>query len=137
MSKYIINEKALEDINKIWIYTAENCPEEQAVRYYNLIFSEIEYIVTNFKIARDFGNIRKNYRCWKVKSQIIFFKKTKDNEIEVIRILHERMDIENQLGGQLDPWSWRRPARCRQNDPPRLRRERMQRPGRYCRRSGS
>lgn len=98
MSKYIINEKALEDINKIWIYTAENWPEEQAVRYYNLIFSEIEYIVTNFKIARDFGNIRKNYRCWKVKSHIIFFKKTKDNEIEVIRILHERMDIENQLG---------------------------------------
>ena len=60
MSKYIISEKALDDINKIWIYTAENWSIEQADRYYNLIFDEIEYIVVNFEIARDFGNIRKN-----------------------------------------------------------------------------
>ena len=60
MSKYIISEKALDDINKIWIYTAENWSIEQADRYYNLIFDEIEYIVVNFEIARDFGNIRPN-----------------------------------------------------------------------------
>ena len=60
MSEYIISEKALDDINKIWIYTAENWSVEQADRYYNLIFDEIEYIVVNFEIARDFGNIRKN-----------------------------------------------------------------------------
>ena len=59
MSKYIISEKALDDINKIWIYTAENWSIEQADRYYNLIFDEIEYIVVNFEIARDCGNIRK------------------------------------------------------------------------------
>lgn len=52
MSKYIISEKALDDINKIWIYTAENWSIEQADRYYNLIFDEIEYIVVNFEIAR-------------------------------------------------------------------------------------
>ncbi len=98
MSKYIINEKALDDINKIWIYTEENWSEEQADRYYNLIFDEIDYIVSNFEMARDFENIRKNYKYSKVKSHYIFFKKTKANEIEIIRILHERMDIENQLG---------------------------------------
>ncbi len=98
MSKYIINEKALEDINKIWIYTEENWSEEQADRYYNLIFDEIDYIVANFEMARDFENVRKNYKYSKVKSHYIFFKKTKVNEIEIIRILHERMDIENQLG---------------------------------------
>ena len=98
MSKYIINEKAIDDINKIWIYTAENWSIEQADRYYNLIFDEIEYTVAHFEMARDFGNIRKDYRCSKVKSHVIFFKKTKSNEIEIIRVLHEKMDIENQLG---------------------------------------
>jgi toxin ParE1/3/4 len=48
MSAYIISEKALEDINNIWIYTAENWSVEQAIRYYNLIIDEIEYIVANF-----------------------------------------------------------------------------------------
>ena len=97
MSEYIISEKALEDINNIWIYTAENWSVEQADRYYNLIIDEIEYIVDNLDMARDFGEIRKSYRYSKVKSHLIFFKKDKTNEIEVVRILHERMNIENRL----------------------------------------
>ena len=97
MSEYIIREKALEDINNVWIYTAENWSVEQADRYYNLIIDEIEYIVDNLNMARDFGKIRKSYRYSKVKSHLIFFKKDKTNEIEVVRVLHEKMDIENRL----------------------------------------
>ncbi len=97
MSKYILSKKALEDINTIWIYTAENWSQEQADRYYNLLLDEIEYIVTNFEMARDFGKIRKSYKYSKVKSHLIFFKKDKNNEIEVVRVLHERMDIENRM----------------------------------------
>jgi len=97
MSKYIISEKALEDINNIWIYTAENWSVEQADRYYNLIIDEIEYIVRNFDMASDFEEIRKSYRYSKVKSHLIFFKKDELNEIEVVRVLHERMNIENRL----------------------------------------
>lgn len=97
MSAYIIREKALEDINNIWIYTAKNWSVEQADRYYNLIYDEIEYIVSNFEMARDFGKIRKSYRFSKVKSHLIFFKKDKNNEIEVVRVLHERMDIASKL----------------------------------------
>ena len=97
MQEYIISEKALEDINNIWIYTAENWSVEQADRYYNLIIDEIEYIVENLNMARDFEKIRKSYKYSKVKSHLIFFKKDKTNEIEVVRILHERMDIENRL----------------------------------------
>ena len=97
MPEYIISEKALEDINNIWIYTAENWSVEQADRYYNLIIDEIEYIVGNLNMARDFGKIRKSYKYSKVKSHLIFFKKDKTNEIEVVRVLHERMDIESRL----------------------------------------
>ena len=97
MPKYIISEKALEDINNIWIYTAENWSVEQADRYYNLIIDEIEYIVDNLDMALDFGKNRKSYRYSKVKSHLIFFKKDKANKMEVVRILHERMDVENRL----------------------------------------
>ena len=97
MSDYIISEKAIEDINKVWNYTAENWSMEQADRYYNLIYDEIEYIVRNFELAHDFSKIRKSYKYSKVKSHLIFFKKDKNNEIEIVRVLHERMDIENRL----------------------------------------
>jgi toxin ParE1/3/4 len=97
MSEYIISEKALEDINSIWIYTAENWSVEQADRYYNAIIDEIEFINQKFESARDFGKFRKSYKYSKLKSHFIFFKKNKNNEIEVVRVLHEKMDIENRL----------------------------------------
>ncbi|WP_291115627.1 type II toxin-antitoxin system RelE/ParE family toxin [Flavobacterium sp. UBA6135] len=97
MAEYIISEKAIEDINKIWVFTAENWSVEQADRYYNLILDEIEFIAQNFQMARDFESIRKSYRYSKVKSHLVFFKKNKFNEIEVIRVLHEKMDIESRL----------------------------------------
>lgn len=96
MSTYILSEKALEDINAIWIYTAEHWSVEQADRYYNAIFDEIEYSIQNYDMARDFGKIRTSYKYVKVKSHLIFFKEI-NNEIEVVRVLHERMDIENRL----------------------------------------
>lgn len=95
MAEYIISEKAIEDLNTIWIYTAENWSVEQANRYYNLIVDEIEYVSENFELTKDFGNLRKNYKYSKVKSHLVFFRKTENAEMEVVRILHERMDVQN------------------------------------------
>jgi toxin ParE1/3/4 len=41
-------------------------------------------------------HVRKGYRASKVKSHYIFYRVLNDT-IEIIRILHERMDIENRL----------------------------------------
>ncbi len=57
MAEYIISEKALDNLNNIWIYTAENWSVEQANRYYNLIMDEIEFVAENFETTKDFGNI--------------------------------------------------------------------------------
>ena len=97
MALYAISEEALKDINNIWLYTAENWSLEQADRYYNLIMDEIEYISENFGVGRNIEHIRKGYRCSKVKSHLIFYKKSKNSIIQIIRVLHENMDIENRL----------------------------------------
>ncbi|MCA6422415.1 MAG: type II toxin-antitoxin system RelE/ParE family toxin [Flavobacterium sp.] len=97
MADFIISEKALDDLNTIWIYTAENWSIEQANRYYNLIMDEIEYVAKNFETIKDFGSIRKDYRYSKVKSHLIFCKQIENTEMEVVRILHERMDIKNRI----------------------------------------
>ncbi|HMS08032.1 MAG TPA: type II toxin-antitoxin system RelE/ParE family toxin [Pyrinomonadaceae bacterium] len=94
---YLITRKALADINEIWLYTAENWSIEQADRYYNLIFDEIEFIAKNFDLARDMGWLREGYRASKVKSHIVFFRKTLNGEVEVVRVLHERMDLPDRL----------------------------------------
>ncbi|MBI3883984.1 MAG: type II toxin-antitoxin system RelE/ParE family toxin [Sphingobacteriales bacterium] len=95
---YKISVKAAEDIEKIWLYTFENWSLEQADRYVNLIFDEIEYLVNNPKSGMDYNHIRKNYRCSKVKSHLVLYRIVdKQSDIEIIRVLHQRMDIENRL----------------------------------------
>ena len=69
---------------------------KQADRYCNLIFDEINYICKNSDAGKPMDHVRKGYRASKVKFHLIFYK-VSDNIIEIIRILHERMDIENRL----------------------------------------
>lgn len=94
--KYKISKKALEDIENIWLYTVETWSVGQADRYYNLIFDEIEYLAANVDAGKDYSHIRKGYRCSRVKSHLIFFRKSK-GYMEIIRVLHQVMDIENRL----------------------------------------
>ena len=95
---YKISAKALADIEEIWLYSAGKWSTEQADRYVNLIFDEIEYLAQHPSGAKDIGHLRENYWCAKVKSHLIFYKRIgKPHAIEVIRVLHERMDIENRL----------------------------------------
>ena len=95
---YKISVQASEDIENIWLYTFENWSLEQADRYVNLIFDEIEYLADNPNAGKDFNHLRKNYRCSKVKSHMIFYRFTdKKNDIEIIRVLHQRMDIQSRL----------------------------------------
>jgi len=95
--RYEISKKANEDINSIWLYTLENWSIEQADRYYNLIMDEIEFIAKNFELGNSIEYLRKDYRSTKVKSHILFYKKTKKDTIEIIRVLHQGMDIESRL----------------------------------------
>jgi toxin ParE1/3/4 len=93
-----IGNEAENDLEKIWLYTFENWSIEQAERYLNLIFNEIEYLYINPNSGLDCGFIRKGYWKSKVKSYLIFYRlNTEQNELEVIRVLHEVMDIESHL----------------------------------------
>lgn len=95
--KYRISEKAIEDLEKIWLYTLKKWSLEQADRYHELLINEINFITDNFNLSRKIDYVRSGYRISKVKSHLIFFKKTDDDIIEIVRILHQNMDIENRL----------------------------------------
>ena len=97
MKNYRLSNKAIQDLEDIWIFTLETWSQKQADRYYNLIISEIEYLASNPSSSKDISFVKTGYLSAKVKSHIIFYKKFDTDSIEVIRILHERMDLENRL----------------------------------------
>mgnify|MGYP001039283031 FL=1 len=98
---YRISIEAKNDIEKIWLYTYENWSIEQADRYFDLIMDEIEYIAKNPASGKNFSDVRKGYLRTRIKSHFIFYKvNMKLNEVEIIRVLHQRMDIENRLNDE-------------------------------------
>jgi len=96
--KYKISRTAKQDFENIWLYTYENWSIEQADRYINLLMDEIEYLSKYPNSGNDYSNIRKGYYRSQIKSHFIFYKINQENNvIEIIRILHQRMDIDERL----------------------------------------
>ena len=98
--KYIISHLASQDLEKIWLYTFENWSKEQADRYFSLIMDEIDYISNNPDSGNDYSQVRKGYLQSRIKSHFIFYRikiNKKKNLVEIIRVLHQRMDIESRM----------------------------------------
>ncbi len=96
--KYIISVEASKDLENIWLYTFENWSQEQADRYFKLIIDEIENISNDPSSGIDYSDIREGYFRSRVKSHLIFYKvNLKKKVVEIIRILHQQMDIESRL----------------------------------------
>lgn len=96
-NKYRISKQAIDDLNDIWVYTFHKWSKEQADRHYELIIEEIEFIADNYLIGKSAEQTRKNYRVTKTKSHLIFYRKVENDIVEIVRILHQRMDIKKQL----------------------------------------
>lgn len=93
----VISKKANTDLEEIWLHTADKWSVEQAYRYHNLIFDEIDFICTTTKAGKSAEHIRKGYCYSKVKSHLIFYKIV-NGTVQIVRILHEKMDLKNSSG---------------------------------------
>ncbi len=96
-NKYRISNQALDDLNDIWVYTLHKWSKDQADRYYDLIIGEIEFVADNYLTGKSAEQTRKNYRVTKIKSHLIFYRKVEYDIVEIVRILHQRMDIKKRL----------------------------------------
>ncbi len=95
---YKISKQAEIDLENIWLYTFEEWSIDQADYYFDLIMDEIEYISKNPKSGKDYNEIRTGYFRSRVKSHFIFYKiNLKEENVEIIRILHQQMDIESHI----------------------------------------
>ena len=95
---YRISRAALQDLKSIWIYTNQKWSHTQADRYYKLIIEEIEYLSLNENAGKSMEHLKPGYKMAKVKSHLIFYRTSENKVIEIIRILHQRMNIDERLG---------------------------------------
>jgi toxin ParE1/3/4 len=97
MAKVILRQEAIDDLNAIWDYTFEQWSENQADKYYSTLRFACKEIGENPDIGKEYTGIISDLLGLKSGKHIIFYHLISEDEIEIIRILHERMDLKNRL----------------------------------------
>ncbi|WP_323757124.1 type II toxin-antitoxin system RelE/ParE family toxin [Roseivirga sp.] len=97
MANYKLTKKAVEDISKIWAYTLETWSENQADKYYEMLISSFQEIANNPNSGKNYEGITPNLFGVKVNRHIVFYRIVNKNYIEIIRILHESMDLKKRI----------------------------------------
>lgn len=100
MAKYRLSNKAVDDLSHIWNYTYEEWSETQADRYYELLLSACSAIAEKPEVGKNYQDITREIFGYGVGKHVIFYRKITETEIEVVRILHSRMDLKQRITEQ-------------------------------------
>lgn len=57
----------------------------------------MEYIASQPSIGKRYDSVRMGYRGFQVQSHIVFYRQTDDETVQIIRVLHKRMDLDRHL----------------------------------------
>ena len=97
MAKVILRQQAIDDLSNIWLYTFNEWSENQADKYYARLKFACKEIGEYPEIGKNYDGVERNLLGLNVGKHIIFYHQISDVEIEVIRILDQRMDLKNRI----------------------------------------
>ena len=97
MRRIILSPKAKVDLSQVWDYTFAEWGAEQAEKYIRELWAAIEEQSSDLTKSVDISDVRKGYRKVRSGSYVIFFKVTKGGILDVVRILHQKMDFDRHL----------------------------------------
>lgn len=96
MYKYRLTPSAKSDLIKIYNYTVETSGEKQAEKYLQDIEDKLDQLAANPEFGRKRPEISPGYYSYLVHKHVIFYLNS-GSHIDIIGILHGKMDIEKNL----------------------------------------
>lgn len=96
MTRFRLSPAAVQDLSDIWDYTERLWEVRQAEADIGEIREAVERIAERPDRGRPCDEIRSGYRRYVVDSHVIFFRPSNAG-VDVIRILHQRMDPTRHL----------------------------------------
>jgi toxin ParE1/3/4 len=94
--RFVLSPRAQTDLEEIWDYTADRWGLDQAETYTRALWQRIEAVTVNPAMGEDCSVIRAGYRKIPCGSHVLFYRVIGDG-IDVVRILHERLDYERHI----------------------------------------
>ena len=100
LRNYTLFPLARADLQEIWRYTLKTWSAAQADTYHRKFVSAFESLAAGTREGRKVDRIRQGYFRLAVGSHFIFYRifhRESGEEIEIVRVLHQRRDIEMHL----------------------------------------
>lgn len=85
MASYRLTKKATEDLAHIWNYTVDTWSENQADHYFQMLLDSCQDISDRRVFGKHAGK------------HIIFYRMINRDVVDIVRILHERMDLKKRI----------------------------------------
>ena len=97
MAEYELTKKAVGDLNGIWLYSAEVWSERQADAYYFNLLQCCQMLAEQPHLGMERKEIRPGIWSFRAEKHVLLYTKLEDHRIQVVRILHTRMDIQKRM----------------------------------------
>ncbi len=97
MKRFALSPAARADLGEIWDYTAQRWSSEQAERYCREIADACQALADGRREGRTIDYVRPGYHKLAVGSHVLFYRFRDAESIDIIRILHKRMDMPEHL----------------------------------------
>ncbi|WP_194850068.1 type II toxin-antitoxin system RelE/ParE family toxin [Nonlabens antarcticus] len=96
MYSLYFRQDAIDDLNNIWAYTFAEWSESQADQYYDLLERECHLLSLNESTGRVYKEIAFDIHGVSIGRHIIFYKII-NSTVEILRVLHQQMDIKKHF----------------------------------------
>ena len=97
MPTFTLTNMAKADLKDIGRHTLKKWGREQRNHYLSILDACFRQLADNPFNGKDCSEIRSGYRKFNVGSHIIFYRQIVTDSIEIVRVLHGHMDVENHL----------------------------------------
>jgi toxin ParE1/3/4 len=98
MGKYKFSRKATQDLLGIWDYSNENWGKAQADKYYKELIDACRMVAEVPQLGHHFKGVSAKYLGYWKGRHAIFYTILSPDSVEIVRIMHYRMDFKSRLG---------------------------------------
>ncbi len=99
MGAFFLTEAAKADLKSIAAYTQRQWGKEQRRIYAKQFDDAFRRLAKRPQAGTNCDSIKIGYRKYPNGSHVVFYRELSDSEIEIVRILHKRMDLARQFEG--------------------------------------
>ena len=97
MASFILTLQAEADFNDIGAYTQETWGHNQAIHYLTKLDETFRVLAAMPDLGKNRDDLRPNLKSYPCNRHMIFFRRNGQGDVEILRILHQRMDFERHL----------------------------------------